>query len=509
LIAQNLDSLKREISSVINRLVEDLRSRERCLHAEAEVCTDAQLRINGLEKENAEIEFSSVSSFCDSSEQTLNRQDQDHHNQVALINKQCKNFADQMKSMTVQIKDLKKFVLTTTDLRDFSFYIQNFGNLTETNQNNTDNTNTSFQTIQNNLSDRSNNSQNFISTFDPYTNIQPRQRQTWDRTSAAIPYNYELDLYNSPRVIQSYSNPNTDRSIGARQPIQPPIQQTFQSPLQPSIAFNVGFTSGSLLRRQEHQPARIQSPRVIISDNINETIPAPPRLVRSNTFVIENENNENNVDSVTRSVDSTDLFNVRRPLRTKTPMTFNVMLNDENDQSRGLDSPQHFSTPSMPSIDYTGKTKAKLIIGKQGRENSEFVWPTDVSVNIFNGQILVADSGNHRVQIFEGNGKFVKTFGKVGNRDGQLNTVSGLFIDSMSNIFVVDRLNHRLQVFDRYCRFLRSIGLGEGKAPGQLNHPFSCCVNKISESNFYLKPFLNYAIYSIICEIFFSYSICL
>ncbi len=103
-----MDSLKREISSVINRLIDDLRSRERCLHAEAEVCMEAQLRTNGLEKENAEIEFSSVSSFCDSSEQQLARQSQDHHNQVALINKQCKNFADQMKSMSVQINNLKK-----------------------------------------------------------------------------------------------------------------------------------------------------------------------------------------------------------------------------------------------------------------------------------------------------------------------------------------------------------------------------------------------------------------
>ncbi len=163
-------------------------------------------------------------------------------------------------------------------------------------------------------------------------------------------------------------------------------------------------------------------------------------------------------------------------------MTFNVMLDDDAYPAQAVDSPQQFTTPPLPSVDYTGKTKAKLIVGKQGRENAEFVWPTDVSINVFNEQILVADSGNHRVQIFEANGKFVKTFGKVGSRDGQLNTVSGLFIDSMSNIFVVDRLNHRLQVFDRYCRFLRSIGLGEGKAPGQLNHPFSCCVNKISES---------------------------
>lgn len=147
------------------------------------------------------------------------------------------------------------------------------------------------------------------------------------------------------------------------------------------------------------------------------------------------------------------MYSVRRGPRAKTPMTFNIMLDDI--EHNGLDNliPRldssrqnsyiQFETPPMPSVDYTSKIKAKTIIGKQGRENGEFVWPVDVSINQFNDQILIADSGNHRVQIFESNGRYVKTFGKMGNREGQLNTVSGLFIDSMSNIFVVDRLNHR------------------------------------------------------------------
>jgi tripartite motif-containing protein 71 len=126
-------------------------------------------------------------------------------------------------------------------------------------------------------------------------------------------------------------------------------------------------------------------------------------------------------------------------------MTFNIMLDDENSffetNSPRLDTPQ-FVTPGQPSVDYAAKTKAKLIIGKQGREHCEFVWPIDVALNTFNGQILVADSGNHRIQIFESNGKFVKAFGKLGCQNGQMNTVSGLYMDAMSNIFVVDRLNH-------------------------------------------------------------------
>jgi hypothetical protein len=58
---------------VIEKLIDDLRDRERCLHAEAEVYMQSQMRTIGLENENAEIELASVSSFCDATEASLNR----------------------------------------------------------------------------------------------------------------------------------------------------------------------------------------------------------------------------------------------------------------------------------------------------------------------------------------------------------------------------------------------------------------------------------------------------
>ncbi len=62
--SQNAESIKRDITLVIERLIDDLKNRERCLHAEAEVYMQSQIRTISLEKENAEIELASVSSFC-------------------------------------------------------------------------------------------------------------------------------------------------------------------------------------------------------------------------------------------------------------------------------------------------------------------------------------------------------------------------------------------------------------------------------------------------------------
>ena len=166
--------------------------------------------------------------------------------------------------------------------------------------------------------------------------------------------------------------------------------------------------------------------------------------------------NEPSPNQPTRAVDVNALYDVRRRARAKTPMTFNIMLDDPSANLQFDDSGQILApatglsnatqmplTTNQPQVNYSAKTRAKMIIGKQGRENGQFIWPVDISINNFNSQIIVADSNNHRIQIFESDGRFLKTFGRQGNRDSQFDSVSGIFIDSMSNIFVVDRLNHR------------------------------------------------------------------
>lgn len=167
--------------------------------------------------------------------------------------------------------------------------------------------------------------------------------------------------------------------------------------------------------------------------------------------------NEPSPNQPTRAVDVNALYDVRRRARAKTPMTFNIMLDDPSANLQFDDSGQilapatglanatqmPLTTANQPKVNYSAKTRAKLIIGRQGRDNGQFIWPVDISINSFNSQIIVADSNNHRIQIFESDGKFLKTFGRQGNRDSQFDSVSGIFIDTMSNIFVVDRLNHR------------------------------------------------------------------
>jgi hypothetical protein len=85
--------------------------------------------------------------------------------------------------------------------------------------------------------------------------------------------------------------------------------------------------------------------------------------------------------------------------------------------------------------------------GRKGSGDGEFYFPRGITVLGSSGEVAVADPGNHRVQIFDSEGKYKRQFGTEGKEDGQLFRPTGLASDAHGNLIVVDRTN-RLQVFD-------------------------------------------------------------
>ena len=62
---------------------------------------------------------------------------------------------------------------------------------------------------------------------------------------------------------------------------------------------------------------------------------------------------------------------------------------------------------------------------------------------------------------------FLFKFGSFGSGDGQFNNLRGVAVDPVSrNIIVVDTVNHRIQVFDSNGNFLSKFG-SSGKLDGQ------------------------------------------
>ena len=108
--------------------------------------------------------------------------------------------------------------------------------------------------------------------------------------------------------------------------------------------------------------------------------------------------------------------------------------------------------------------------GTEVKENVQFNQPFGVSVDQRNDQIIVSDTHNHRIQIFDAEGQFIKKFGSMGNRDGQIEYPVAAIVDSNGNYFITDFGNHGIQVFDSTGQFIRKFGT-EGDGNGQLNNP--------------------------------------
>ncbi|CAH1708499.1 unnamed protein product [Chironomus riparius] len=124
-----------------------------------------------------------------------------------------------------------------------------------------------------------------------------------------------------------------------------------------------------------------------------------------------------------------------------------------------------------PRTQYLQKRRQILQIGGRGSEPGKFTWPRGISANGPENIIAVADSSNHRVQVFDANGVYRFEFGTYGNGDGEFDCLAGVAINRIGQFIIADRYNHRIQVFDPAGRFLRAFG-SQGTADGKFNYPW-------------------------------------
>ena len=106
--------------------------------------------------------------------------------------------------------------------------------------------------------------------------------------------------------------------------------------------------------------------------------------------------------------------------------------------------------------------------GRQGSNQGEFENPFGIAFDK-DGKIFVADNNNHRVQIFNGEGRYIGMFGEKGSLDNQLSYPWGLSLDSQGNIIVADSGNKLIKIFSPDGNFLMKIG-----GSGSFNFPVHC-----------------------------------
>ena len=108
--------------------------------------------------------------------------------------------------------------------------------------------------------------------------------------------------------------------------------------------------------------------------------------------------------------------------------------------------------------------------GSSGEDLGNFVWPETGAVDS-DGNMLVGDTGNSRIQVFDSNGNFQSSFGS-GLSDSKFHVLGDLHAASNGDILVADLDNYRIQVFDSAGNYKTSFGhYGVGNG-GMFSAPF-------------------------------------
>ena len=130
---------------------------------------------------------------------------------------------------------------------------------------------------------------------------------------------------------------------------------------------------------------------------------------------------------------------------------------------------EHISCSPFTVILKPFQVKPVLSFGKEGSGEEMFKFPLGVAVGDVD-EIVVTDQLNHRVQVFDSNGTFLRSFGHRGENGGEFKYPFGIVISKDRNIFVADNNNHRIQILSWEGRHLGSFG-GKGSLDSQLSGP--------------------------------------
>lgn len=118
------------------------------------------------------------------------------------------------------------------------------------------------------------------------------------------------------------------------------------------------------------------------------------------------------------------------------------------------------------------------VIGRPGSGPGEFCLVTDV-VEDSSGVLTTLEYGDKvRVQRLDSEGRFLKEWGRMGDGPGELRRPQGLTLGPDGNLVVADSVNHRIQVFSPEGALLRTIG-EFGRKRGQLNYPYDVAVDNV------------------------------
>jgi len=127
-----------------------------------------------------------------------------------------------------------------------------------------------------------------------------------------------------------------------------------------------------------------------------------------------------------------------------------------------------------------GKAERKLLFSiaveaKPGE--GKLLSPTNLAVDKEGGRLLVSDTGGNAVQVYDLDGKYLRTIGKAGVAPGLFARPKGVAVDRNGLAYVVDAATQVVQIFDQEGRLLLFFGQAGASTRGELLLPASVKVD--------------------------------
>lgn len=159
----------------------------------------------------------------------------------------------------------------------------------------------------------------------------------------------------------------------------------------------------------------------------------------------------------------------------------------EDYRATGFDLPYGLTVDKAGNLYVIEQVKATVSVLNPERQllftfgQGDLGRPVRVAVDDARGRIYVSDGKDHQVKVFDLKGKLIQTLGgAAGERSGlpgEFNVPNGLAIDKDGNLYVGDQLNCRIQIFDPNGTYLRSFGT-RGASDSQFESPMGMAIDK-------------------------------
>ena len=149
-----------------------------------------------------------------------------------------------------------------------------------------------------------------------------------------------------------------------------------------------------------------------------------------------------------------------------------------------------------------GKWEKVVQIGSKGREEGKFAHPRGIAIHPKSGLVYVSDMRNHRIQVFLddqriGESRVMNSFGTHGTENGQLDQPASLAFNKQGQLVVCDDRNSRLQLFTRDGNYVECIGVTQDNT-GLLCSPIGVALD--SHGRYIVGEFGSHAVSFLDCN---------